>query len=262
MTQRFPGKTVVVTGASGIGAATARRVAQEGGSVFAISLHEEEVAALCQGLRSEGFRADGVATDLTDEDATAGAFQRCLEIFGPLHGAVAVAGRSGRRHGDGPVHDIPLKGWDGTIEGNMTPMFLTVREAVRAMRAGGNGGSVVVISSVLAAHPSDLFATHAYAAAKSSAHGFARSVAARYAPEGIRVNVVSPGLVETPMSQRAASDPPTVAYARAKQPLAAGFLPPESVAGTAAFLLSDDASHVTGQVLEVDGGWGITEARL
>jgi NAD(P)-dependent dehydrogenase (short-subunit alcohol dehydrogenase family) len=86
-----------------------------------------------------------------------------------------------------------------------------------------------------------------------------RSLAATYAPEGIRVNLIAPGLVATPMSARAASDPASVAYARAKQPLAAGFLEPDDVAAAAVFLLSDDAARITGQVLEVDGGWGVTE---
>lgn len=260
MRERLEGRTVLVTGATGIGAATAHRAAREGAAVFVAALGEEEVTSLCRDLRADGHRAEGQAADLTREVEAEAAFDRCAELLGPPHGVLAVAGGSGRRHGDGPVPDISLSGWDATIEGNMTPMFLTVREAVRNM-VGSGGGSVVLISSVLATHPSALFVTHAYAAAKSSALGFARSVAARYAPEGIRINVVCPGLVDTPMSQRAASDPVTVAYARAKQPLASGFLPPESVGDTAVFLFSDDAAHITGQILEVDGGWGLTEAR-
>src|SRR5690606_5310248 len=158
--------------------------------------------------------------------------------------------------------------------------------------------------------PQRMFVTHAYAAAKSAAVGFVKAVASRYAaagirvnavapgltatpmarraagdpdtvayarskqplaegmlpPEsvaaaaGIRVNAVAPGLTATPMARRAAGDPDTVAYARSKQPLAEGMLPPESVAAAACFLLSDDARHVTGQVLAVDGGASVVEA--
>jgi NAD(P)-dependent dehydrogenase (short-subunit alcohol dehydrogenase family) len=139
-------------------------------------------------------------------------------------------------------------------------MFLAVRESVRSMRVE-SGGSIVIVSSVLAGHPSPkLFATHAYAAAKGAAVSFARATAAFYAPNRIRVNVICPGLVSTPMSARAASDPVTVAYVTEKQPLAAGFLPPEAIANAALFLISDESQYVTGQVLEVDGGWSVTEA--
>lgn len=253
MDQRFSGRTVLVTGATGIGAATAERVAAEGGSVFVVSLDEEPI----DSLRESSDRIDGMAADLTDESAAEAAFARCLDRFGQLDGVLAVAGGSGRRFGDGPVDQIPLSGWEATVAANMTPMFLTVREAVRNM---SEGGSIVVTTSVLASHPQRMFVTHAYAAAKSSAIGFVRAVAARYASRGIRVNAVAPGLTATPMAQRAASDAETVAYAEQKQPLAGGLLPPESVAAAVTFLLSDDARHITGQILSVDGGATVTEA--
>lgn len=260
MGDRLRGRVVLVTGAAGIGAATARNCAREGATLFVVSLDPAEIRAVCAEAEALGATADGVAADLRDEEAADRAFTRCLEAHGRIDGTVAVAGASGRRHGDGPVHDIPLTGWEATVDLNMTPMFLTVRGAVRAM-IGRGGGSIAVVSSVLARHPSPLFVTHAYAAAKSSALGFVRSVAAAYAGDGIRCNVVAPGLVATPMSERAASDPASVAYATAKQPLAGGFLPPESVAATALFLMSDESRHLTGQLIEVDGGWGVTEAR-
>lgn len=118
---------------------------------------------------------------------------------------------------------------------------------------------MVLIGSISAMHPSQYFVTHAYAAAKGAAISLTRSLASHYAHDRIRVNLIAPGLVETPMSARAASDPATVAYAREKQPLAGGFLDPADVAAAAVFLLSDEAGRITGQVLEVDGGWGVTE---
>lgn len=253
MTGRFSGRTVIVTGATGIGAATARRVAGEGGSVFVVAREEDRVAELVASLPT----ADGLAVDLTDEDATVAAFDRAVATFGPPDGILAVAGASGRRHGDGPIEDIPLSGWEATLSANLTPMFLTAREGIRRM---DEGGSVVVVTSVLADHPSRHFVTHAYAAAKSAVTGFVRSLAAHVAARSIRVNGLAAGLVDTPMAARAAADPGTVAYARNKQPLSGGLLPPESVAAAAGYLLSDDSLHVTGQILAVDGGWGVVEA--
>lgn len=121
---------------------------------------------------------------------------------------------------------------------------------------------MVLIGSVLAEHPSpELFATHAYAASKGAISAFVTTTAAYYAREGIRVNGIAPGLVATPMAQRAATDPTTMKYAKERQPLAHGLLDAAAIADAALFLLSDEASQVTGQVLDVDGGWGVTEAR-
>jgi NAD(P)-dependent dehydrogenase (short-subunit alcohol dehydrogenase family) len=127
--------------------------------------------------------------------------------------------------------------------------------------AGRSGGSIVLVTSVLASNPvPELFATHAYAAIKGAEDALARTMAAYYAPHGVRVNSLAPGLVATPMSARAQADPTTAAYVQGKQPLARGFLPAEAIADAALFLLSDEARYVTGQRIAVDGGWSVTEA--
>jgi NAD(P)-dependent dehydrogenase (short-subunit alcohol dehydrogenase family) len=121
------------------------------------------------------------------------------------------------------------------------------------------GGSIVLVGSVLATHPvPSLFATHAYAAVKGAATSLATTLASYYAPRGIRVNVLAPGLVDTPMAARAAEDPEILAYSARKQPLAGGMIDPDDVARAAVFLLSDDSSQITGQVIAVDGGWSVT----
>ena len=122
------------------------------------------------------------------------------------------------------------------------------------------GGSIVVTSSVLAQHPApDLFSTHAYATAKGGQLALVRAAAAHYASQNIRVNAIAPGVVDTPMSSRAQDDDVTMEYLSAKQPLG-GIIAPDDVAAAALFLLSDEARSITGQVLAVDGGWGVTEA--
>lgn len=257
---RLAGWTVVVTGATGIGAAGARLFAREGASLLLVSLQAEDCQRLAAEVEEEGGIVEWVAADLTEEEAAVRAVARCLARFGRVDGLLAVAGVSGRPFGDGPLHTVPLRGWEETLARNGLPMFLAAREVLRAMMEQGSGGSVVLVSSVLAEHPSPrLFATHAYAAVKGAAQSLTRAAAAYYARFGIRVNALAPGLVDTPMATRAAADPETLAYARRKQPLAGGLLPPEAVARAALFLLSDESRYVTGQVIAVDGGWSVTE---
>jgi NAD(P)-dependent dehydrogenase (short-subunit alcohol dehydrogenase family) len=256
---RLADRVVVVTGATGIAAAGARRFSEEGASVFVVSLEEGECLELAAELEGDDRVVGWAVADLTDEHQTMAAFAAALDRFGRIDGLFAVVGASGRQWGDGPLDQIPLDGWRRTFEVNTVPAFLATREVIRSMQRTG-GGSIVLVGSVLATHPSPLFVTHAYAAAKGAAVSLIRSLAAHYAADGIRVNLVAPGLVDTPMSARAAADPATVAYVAGKQPLAGGFLDPGDVAASAAFLLSDDAARITGQVLEVDGGWGLIEA--
>ncbi len=256
---RLADKSIVVSGATGIAAAGARKAAGEGASVFVISLGETECRDLVANIESEGGRASFLVADLTIQAEAEDAFDAATQHLGAIDGLLAVAGGSGRRHGDGPAHEIDLDGWETTFRINTNPMFLATSRAIGHMR--GRGGSVVIISSVLATSPSPVhFATHAYASAKGAANSYVKTLAAYYAVDGIRVNAIAPGLVRTPMSERAASDPETVEYAARKQPLAGGFLEADDIAGTAVFLLSDESSQVTGQVIAVDGGWGVTEA--
>lgn len=254
---RLEDTPIVVTGATGIARAGAERLTAEGARVFVISIDPSD----CEALASEVQVAGWVAADLSNEDAAVEAMGRAREVLGSIRGLFAVAGGSGRKLGDGPVDEIALAGWDATLALNLTTSFLSAREVVRSMLSAGSGGSIVLVSSVLASSPvARLFSTHAYAAAKGAQISLARSMAAHYGPAGIRVNVIAPGLVATPMSIRAQDDPGIVEFSQAKQPLSAGFLQAGDVADAAVFLLSDEARHVSGQVLAVDGGWSVSGA--
>jgi NAD(P)-dependent dehydrogenase (short-subunit alcohol dehydrogenase family) len=259
---RLRDRVCVITGAGGIAGAAARRFAEEGATVFTISIDDDECAVLHDGLPGRTNAHGWVAADLRNEDEAVAAFASCIEEYGRIDGLFAVAGGSGRSLGDGPVDSIPLEGWQGTLGLNLTTSFLAVRETLKQMMTQApSGGSIVVTSSVLAGHPSPQhFATHAYSTAKGAQLALVRATAAHYAPLGIRVNAIEPGLVLTPMSARAQDDEVVSRYIAGKQPLAGGIIPPEDVAATAAFLLSDDARSITGQTLAVDGGWSVTEA--
>ncbi|MEX2184842.1 MAG: SDR family oxidoreductase [Chloroflexota bacterium] len=260
-TGRLAGRAMLVTGSTGIAAAAATAMAREGARVFVVSRDPDHARDL-----AERVGGGWAAADLAVEDEVDAAVGAAVRLHGRIDGLFAVAGGSGRRFGDGPIHAVTADGWARTLELNLTTQALTARAVVRVMRgqepvgrAPGSRGSIVLVSSVLATRPvPELFGTHAYAAAKGAILSLATTMAATYAPERIRVNVIAPSLTATPMAQRAADDPATTAFARGKQPLVDGFLDANDIAPGAVYLLSDEARAVTGQVLTIDGGWSVT----
>jgi NAD(P)-dependent dehydrogenase (short-subunit alcohol dehydrogenase family) len=165
---------------------------------------------------------------------------------------VCAHGMSGRRHGDGPVDECSDEGWDTVLDANLSSVFRYARTAIPALRRNG-GGAVVTVASVLGLVGDADFATHAYAAAKAGVIGLTRAMAVHYAPDGVRCNVVAPGLIATPMSERAQADPRIVERLPELQPLTGELGSPEDVAGACLYLAT--APFVTGAVLTVDGGW-------
>ncbi len=257
-------RSYLITGSTGIGAATARLLASDGHRVFVISRTRAHVEALVGDLSRGGADVSGTAADLQNEAEAAVAVRHAHAWLGRIDGVFNVAGMSGRRYGDGPLHEVTVAGWDITLGSNLTSMFLVCREALgillsQAPDDDGARGAILNMGSVLAAHPSSpRFATHAYAAAKGAIVSMSRAMAATYAPRGIRVNVIAPGLTRTPMSRRAQDDPDILDFATRRQPLVGGMLAAEDIARTAAFLLGPDARAITGDVITVDGGWSVS----
>ncbi|MBW6454570.1 MAG: SDR family oxidoreductase [Trueperaceae bacterium] len=250
---RLAGRRVLVTGASGIGAAVARRCLDEGARVFVVDRDDERVA----DLRGELPGLSGLAADLAGEVGAEAAVTGAVGALGGLDVLVNVAGLSGRRFGDGPVHEATAAGWDAVMDNNARSTFLMCRFALGPMLRQRRG-AIVNTGSVLAYAPAAAhFATHAYAASKGAIHALTKSMAAAYARDGVRVNAVAPGLIATPMSERAQGDPEILAYLRERQPLTGAPGAPEDVAAAIVYLVSDEARFVTGSVLEVAGGWSV-----
>ena len=238
---------LVVGGTTGLGLSAARALASQGARVVVTSRSETHVQA---ALTELGPNARGLAADAAEADSAERAVALAVEAFGRLDALYHVAGGSGRAQGDGPLLDLNLK---SLIRSN--------RAAVRQFLRQGDGGCILNMGSVLGWSPSPgHFASHAYAAAKAGILGFSRSIASYYAPHDIRVNVIAPALVETPMARRALTDPSILDFVARKQPLDGGRAgQPDDVEGAALFLLSRAARYVTGQVLAVDGGWTVSE---
>jgi NAD(P)-dependent dehydrogenase (short-subunit alcohol dehydrogenase family) len=248
-------RVLLITGSSGIAEATALLAGREGYRVFIVGVDENQ----CRDLSSRITEAHFYVGDLRQPSAADGAISACLKHFGRIDGLFNVAGASGRAFGDGALHECTVEGWERTLEANAKPTFLMCRAVVRHWLESGCSGSILNMSSVLAFSPEpQYFATHAYAASKGAIISMSRAMAACYAPCGIRVNVIAPGLVKTPMSARAQGDPKIQEFIRHKQPLSGGFLEAEDIAEAAIFLLSDRSRHITGQVVTVDGGWSVT----
>jgi NAD(P)-dependent dehydrogenase (short-subunit alcohol dehydrogenase family) len=252
-----PGPAVVVIGGTtGIGLSIALALCDAGARVVSVGLDAPSVAAAATRLGAGAAVLQGDACEPATADR---AIATCVDRFGGLDGLVHVAGGSGRRLGDGALHEASEEGWRATLDLNLTSVFLSNRAAVRRLLAQGRGGALLNTSSVLAWSPAPQhFATHAYAAAKAGIIGLTRACAARYAADNIRFNVIAPGLIDTPMATRALRDAGIQAFIRTRQPLDGGRAGhPSDVSAAAVFLMSDAARFITGQVLAVDGGWSV-----
>jgi NAD(P)-dependent dehydrogenase (short-subunit alcohol dehydrogenase family) len=260
---RLAERVCLITGSTGIAAATARRAAMEGADVFVVSRTADHARALATMIADAGGSGAWASADLADVAATEAAVDACVMRFGRIDGVFSVAGGSGRRFGDGPLHAVSREAWERTLELNLTTQAVLLRAVLERMRgqpvnSSGTRGSVLLMGSVTATDPApEFFATHAYAAAKGALTALMTTMAAAYLADRIRVNLVSPGLTDTPMATRAGGDDAIRAYAARKQPLAGEMMDPDEVAKAAIFLLSDESRAITGQMLKVDGGWSV-----
>ena len=257
MTGRFDGKVAVVTGgASGIGLAIVRRFLLEGGQVALCDLDADRLRAL-----EDEWGTDVLAlqADVTREADVADLFEQCAERFGAVHCAFAVAGASRPAH----IVDMPEEDWDFTVDLCLKGVMFTVKHAARQMITQGNdgggangvGGAIVTIASLNAHVP--MHAGAAYASAKAGVEMLTKNAALELAEDGIRVNAILPGLVQTPLTRRHFENEQALAAFKERIPLGRA-AQPEEIAGPALYLASDDASYVSGASLLVDGAWAVS----
>jgi NAD(P)-dependent dehydrogenase (short-subunit alcohol dehydrogenase family) len=248
---RFAGKVAVVTGgASGLGAAFARLVVDEGGSIVIADIFGDRAKALATDL---GKRAHAVTCDVTKEKQVSNAIDAAIKKFGRLDGVWANAGIVGAA---GPFATTPMADYDKTMDVLCRGVFATVKHAARVLQAQDQGGSIVCTSSV--AGVAGGLGPHVYSVAKTAVIGMARSAASELMANGIRVNAISPGSIPTAMTAHvmtgnadAVEKASALMGARAKIGRAGTA---DDIAETALFLMTDSGRHLTGQVLVVDGG--------
>jgi NAD(P)-dependent dehydrogenase (short-subunit alcohol dehydrogenase family) len=237
--------TSVVSGAgSGIGRAVCEALDRRGDRVVCVDL-EMAAAQATAGRLSDAY---AVKADVRDPAACAEAVDGALKAFGELDTAIACAGVEGHVESI----DLPEAEWDRVLDTNLKGSFLIAQAAARAMVAGGRGGAIVLVGSVnsVIAHPRSA----AYCASKGGVVMLARALAVDWAPHGIRVNCVGPGVVDTPMSAAALADQHRRRELMSRIPLDRPGDARE-VASMIAFLASDAAGYVTGAYVPVDGGW-------
>lgn len=252
---------VIIGGTAGLGLSASKFFISQGAKVVAVGRDPENNRGAELLLGEAGIVVTG---DATRENTAPDAIALCRKMWGNFDGLYHVAGGSGRRMGDGPLHELSVDGWIKTMELNLTSVMLSNRAAIRSFLESKRGGSILNMGSVLSYSPAPAyFATHAYAAAKAAIIGLSKSAAAHYAKENIRINVIAPGLVETPMAQRAAQNPEIMDYIATKQPLDGGRIAePSDLDAAACYFLSDSSRFTTGQVMAVDGGWGVSEGQI
>lgn len=247
---KLNGKRALVTGgANGIGAAIARRLAQDGCAVAIADLHLPPAEALAQDITAQGGHAVAVQGDVSKAASVATMVEETLRALGGLDILVNNAGIIHPQ--DKGLEDSSEEAWDITLSVNLKSIFLVSQKALPALEAGG-GGAIVNIASIVGlvgSSPSQM----AYTASKGGVIALTREMGVALARRGVRVNAVAPGLTATAMGQKLLADDEAWHLRRLHIPMGRMGVP-EEIAALVAFLASDDASYMTAQVLAVDGG--------
>ena len=249
-------KVALITGASsGIGRATGEAFAARGAKVVLAARREHELATLTSEIESRGGRASFVVTNVAVAKDVERMVAHAIETFGRLDYAVNNAGIEGQLSG---ITDLPEEEWDRVLDINLKGNFLCMKHEARAMLAGGHGGAIVNVGSVnsFLGFPTG----SAYVASKHGQIGLTTSVSAELAPHGIRVNLVCPGIIDTPMHHRLRGLVGDEIYDKVLlqrvHTRRAGR--PDEIAQTIVFLCSNEASYISGTTLTPDGGFALT----
>ena len=249
-------KVALVTGASsGIGRATAAAFAAKGAKVVLAARRQEELDSLVAEIESGGGKATAIKTDVSKAQDVERMVAHAIDTYGRLDYAVNNAGIEGAIAN---IVDLAEDDWDSVLDINLKGNYLCLRYEARAMLAGGHGGAIVNVGSVnsFLGFPSGA----AYVASKHGQIGLTTCASAELAPHGIRVNIVCPGFVDTPMHHR-------IRGIIGDEIFDQGMVPqvhsrrvgkPEEIAASILFLCSDEASYITGTTLTPDGGFTLT----
>lgn len=249
-------KVALITGASsGIGRATAEAFAARGARVVLAARRQEELASLVTEIHARGGKASAIRTDVSVATDVQRMVAHAIEVFGCVDYAVNNAGIEGQFSG---IAELTEQEWDHVLDINLKGVFLCLKYEARAMLERGHGGAIVNVGSVnsFLGFPTG----SAYVASKHGLVGLTTSVSAELAPQGIRVNLVCPGVIDTPMHRRLRGLFGDGLYDQALQHRVharrAGR--PEEIAQSIVFLCSDEASYITGTTLTPDGGFSLT----
>ena len=245
--RRFEGRTILITGAgSGIGQATARRFGAEGGRVFCADVNAAAAEATAAAIREAGGEAEAACCDVSDPAAVARTVDAAVARWNGLHVLANVAGVGGFRR----TTEVTFEEWSRYIGVNLTGQFLTCQRAIPHILA--TKGAIINTASVagLKSHPYSA----AYCASKGGVVQLTRALAVEYGRKDVRINCICPGGIETPFLShfQLPSGVPQAALMRIAPLGRHG--QPEEVAGTIAFLASDDATYINGATIVVDGG--------